>query len=161
MAAEKLIQSLQKLLKLHQNLHEVTLQKTELIKKDQINELKELLKKEQMYVQAIKQVENERISQTADFLGNEEESTLSLCIEKAEGNEKGQLQHLAAELTDTIKKLKAVNQLNKELTHQAMQFVSISLDMLAPKENVSNYQRPDGQNQQTEKVRRSLFDSQA
>jgi hypothetical protein len=58
-------------------------------------------------------------------------------------------------------KLKEANGLNRELTQQALQFVSLSLDMLMPQENFSNYQRPDQHQTQTEKRRRSLFDSQA
>lgn len=161
MVVEKLIQTLDKLLQLHQNLYQVALQKTDYLKQNKVEELKELLKKEQMFVQAIKQIETERIQLSAEFLNREHELTLSACIEKAEGEQKGEFEQIASGFSETMDKLKAVNQLNRELTHQALQFVSISLDMLMPQENITNYQRPDVSNAPTDKLRRSLFDSQA
>jgi hypothetical protein len=161
MVAGNLIQTLQKLLQLHQNLYKVTLQKTESLKSEKVEELKELLKKEQMFVQAIKQIEAERIEITSKFLGRSEELTLSACIEKADAEEKETLQRIANDFNETMDKLKAAIQVNRELTQQALQFVSLSLDMLMPQESITNYQRPDGTKVPTEKVRRSLFDSQA
>ncbi|WP_121663636.1 flagellar protein FlgN [Metabacillus litoralis] len=159
MAAEQLIQTLEKLLKLHQNLYEVTLQKTEILKHDSVEELKELLKKEQMYVQAIKQVEDERIRVAAEFLGNNEEATLSACIVKATGAEKEKLQVILKEFTKTMNQLKDRNQLNRELTKQALQLTSMTLDMIMPQETDINYDKPT--NKTTEKQRRSIFDSKA
>jgi hypothetical protein len=159
--AEKLIQTLEKLLQLHQNLHKITLQKTENLKSENVEQLRELLKKEQMFLQAIKQIEAERIQATIDFLGREGDLTLSACIEKAEGEQKESLKIIAKDFRDTMDKLKEANGLNRELTQQALQFVSLSLDMLMPQESFTNYQRPDQHQTQTEKRRRSLFDSQA
>ncbi|QGQ48146.1 flagellar protein FlgN [Metabacillus sediminilitoris] len=160
MQAEKLIQTLEKLLQLHQNLHKITLQKTESLKSENVEQIKELLKKEQMFLQAIKQIEAERIQETITFLGSEGDLTLSACIEKAKGEQKESLKVIAKEFKETMDKLKEANLLNRELTQQALQFVSISLDMLMPQESFTNYQRPDQNQTQTEKRRRSLFDSQ-
>ncbi|WP_226670821.1 flagellar protein FlgN [Metabacillus litoralis] len=161
MLAEKLMNTLDKLLQLHQNLYQVALQKTDYLKQNNVEELKELLKKEQMFSQAIKQIETERIQLSAEFLNREHDLTLSACIEKAEGKHKEKLKQIASDFSKTMDKLKAANQLNRELTHQALQFVSISLDMLMPQENITNYQRPDASNAPSDKLRRSLFDSQA
>ncbi|OAS85808.1 MULTISPECIES: flagellar protein FlgN [Metabacillus] len=161
MSAEKLIKNLEKLLQLHQNLHKITLQKTESLKSENIEELKELLKKEQMFVQAIKQLEAERVQVTSEFLGHAENLTLSACIEKSSGHEKQSLERIANEFTEVMEKLTAANQLNRDLTQQALQFVSISLDMLMPQESLTNYNRPDGNKTQSDIKRRSLFDSQA
>ncbi|WP_394186920.1 flagellar protein FlgN [Metabacillus halosaccharovorans] len=160
MSAEKLIQTLDKLLKLHQNLYEVTLQKTEMLKQNQVEELRELLKKEQMYVQAIKQVEDERVRKTAEYLGGSEEVTLSACINKATGSEKEVLQNILTNFTNVMDYLKNQNQLNKELTKQALQLTSITLDTLFPKETNVNYDKPLNKPLQ-EKQRRSIFDSKA
>lgn len=161
MIAEKLIETLTKLLQLHQNLYQVTLQKTDYLKNNDVEKLKGILKKEQMFVQAVKQIEEERIQLTAQFLGRGQDLTLTACIEKAEGEQKQRLQQIEKEFTEIIGKLRAANELNRELTHQALQFVSLSLDMLMPQENMTNYQRPNGQQSQIENKRRSLFDSQA
>lgn len=159
MSAEKLIVTLEKLLKLHENLYEVTLQKTEFLKHDRVEELKELLKKEQMFVQAIKQVEAERIMQTVVFLGNDEEATLSACIEKSSGIEKEKLELIMEKFTAVMNDLKNRNKLNKELTKQAIQLTAVTLDMIMPQESNINYNKPT--NKTTEKQRRSIFDSKA
>jgi flagellar biosynthesis/type III secretory pathway chaperone len=159
MSAGKLIQTLEKLLQLHQNLYNVTLQKTGFLKSENVEELKELLKKEQMFVQAIKQVEEERIKDTVNFLENEEELTLSACIEKAVGEEKEKLSEISKEFTETMDKLKTSNQLNKKLTKQALRLTAITLDMIMPQERDFNYNKPAENTK--EKQRRSFFDSKA
>lgn len=159
MSAGKLIGTLEKLLQLHQNLHNVALQKTEILKSENVNELNELLKKEQMYIKAIKQVEEERIVHTVQFLETEEELTLTACIEKAVGEEKEKLQVIAKEFSETMAKLKDANQLNKELTKQALQLTAITLDMIMPQEKDFNYNKPAENTK--EMKRRSFFDSQA
>jgi flagellar biosynthesis/type III secretory pathway chaperone len=159
MAAGKLIQNLEKLLQLHQNLHKIALQKTESLKGENIEELRELLKKEQMFVQAIRQVEEERITFTKQFLNREEELTLSACIEKAEGTEEEKLIAISKEFTAVMASLKATNQLNKELTKQALQLTSITLDMIMPQEKDFNYNKPTDQIKENQ--RRSFFDSKA
>ncbi|MFS0879526.1 flagellar protein FlgN [Bacillus sp. 7586-K] len=159
MSAAELILSLEKLLQLHKNLYQLTLQKTEILKSENIDALKELLKKEQMFVKAISQLEDERIKQTVAFLGREDELSMSACIEKATGSEKDKLKELEKDFKETIDSLKATNELNRELAKQALQLVSMTLDMLMPQETEFNYNKPA--NKPIEKQRRSLFDSQA
>lgn len=161
MSAENLIRTLEKLLLLHQNLYKVALQKTTCLKSERIDELRELLKQEQKFVQASKQLEEERIRLTKLFLGREENLTLSACIEKATGEEKEKLQFFLNNFTETMDMLKGANRLNKELTLQSLQFVSLTLDMLMPQKNITNYNRPESTSKPVEKVRRSLFDSKA
>ncbi|PAD69606.1 hypothetical protein CHH83_08020 [Bacillus sp. 7586-K] len=159
LSAAELILSLEKLLQLHKNLYQLTLQKTEILKSENIDALKELLKKEQMFVKAISQLEDERIKQTVAFLGREDELSMSACIEKATGSEKDKLKELEKDFKETIDSLKATNELNRELAKQALQLVSMTLDMLMPQETEFNYNKPA--NKPIEKQRRSLFDSQA
>jgi len=159
MAAEKLIQTLEKLLKLHQNLYEVTLQKTEILKQDHVEELRELLKKEQMYVRALNQLEEERITLTIEFLGSDKEATLSSCIEKASGDEKEKLETIFKDFTYVMKKLKDSNSLNRELTMQSLKLNSMTLDMIVPQDTDINYNKPTTKT--SEKQRRSIFDSKA
>ncbi len=161
MLAEKLINTLEKLLKLHQNLYEVTLQKTDYLKSNDVEKLKELLKKEQMFVQAIKQIEAERIKLTPEFLGDKADMTLSACAEKAQGEHKEKLIQLAHLFPVVVKKIKDANQLNRELTQQALQFVELSLDLFIPQESLTNYNHPNGNDKFQPNKRRSIFDSQA
>ena len=114
-----------------------------------------------MFVQDVYHMEDERIQSKVQFLGREQDLTLSACIEQAEGEQKHQLKEVENEFAEIMGKLIDANELNRELTHQALQFVSLSLDMLMPQETMTNYQRPNGSQSQMENTRRSLFDSQA
>lgn len=160
MSAQSLIQQLEKLLGLNQQLYKLAQTKTEALKTENLTVLQETLKQEQTYVQAIKQVENERIALAAAYLNRDDELTLSACIEKSEGTEKEKFSSLYLSLTDLMEKLKGINQLNQQLTLQALQFVSLSMDMLMPKEQSPAY-KPPGGNVPSEPKRRSLFDSKA
>ncbi len=63
---------------------------------------------------------------------------------------------VTTELTESITKLKRLEQLNRELLEQSMQFVQMSLNMLNPTIDHMNY----GDKKQTER-KHSMFDSKA
>jgi flagellar biosynthesis/type III secretory pathway chaperone len=104
-------------------------------------------------------VENERIGLASAYLNREDDLTLTACMEKAEGADKEKFSDLFQSLTDVMEKLKNANKLNQQLTIQALQFVSLSMDMLMPKEQSPAYKPPGGK--ASEPKRRSLFDSKA
>ncbi|MED4454454.1 flagellar protein FlgN [Metabacillus fastidiosus] len=156
---EKLIANLEKLLALHHQLYKVAFQKTDLLKKNDIEALKETLNYEQKFVQAISQMEAERIELTSKFLGRTDELTLMACIEKADGSNKEKLQNIYDEFKKVMGDLKNINNLNKQLTQQALQLVSITINTMMPQEGDHNYQKPDKKNGQAK--RRSIFDSKA
>lgn len=160
MPAEKLIASLEELLKANKELYHMALEKTDLLKKDHAEALRSLLQKEQAVVRSVQKAEAERIRMAAEFLGREHNLTLSECIDQAEGTEKEKLSELFVEFTAVMDKLKTANQLNQQLSQQALQFVRMTLDMLLPSEQMPNYSRPD-QPTESEPKRRSLFDSKA
>lgn len=157
---EKLITILEKLLILHEQLYHIALEKTDILKNENIEMLKESIKKEQKNIQAIRQLENERIKATEQFLETDSDLTLTSCIEKADGTHKEKLQTLSKNFSTVIEKLKAVNDLNQQLTSQALQLISLTLNMLMPQEHTINYKRPDQQIGNQVK-RRSIFDSKA
>ncbi|MCD7034450.1 flagellar protein FlgN [Metabacillus sp. GX 13764] len=160
MPAEKLISSLERLLQLNTELYEMALEKTDLLKKDRADDLKNLLLREQAAVRSIQEAEAGRIQYAAEFLQREHDLTLTDCINKAKGAEKVKLTSLLGEFTDVMSKLKTANQLNHQLSQQALQFVRMTMDMLLPREQTPNYSRPTVQ-KETEPKRRSLFDSKA
>lgn len=159
MMIEKLISTLDRLLALHLQLYKVSLQKTEHLKKNDIEALKESLMNEQKFVQAIKQIELERTELTSQYLNRSDDLTLTACMEKATGPDQDKLLTIYNNFKDVMDKLKGANQLNQQLTQQSLQFVSLSIDMLMPQESVQNYDRPDGKT--TANKRRSIFDSKA
>ncbi|MEH7381345.1 flagellar protein FlgN [Bacillus sp. JJ1533] len=160
MSAENLVVMLKKILALHQNLLKLSERKTDILKKGDIDALNEQMKEEQKYILAIRQLENERITIVEKWLGPRvEEKTLSKCIEAASEPIRSELAGLHEDLVKVTHELKVVNELNQQLTHQSLQYVNMSLDMLLPQEQNVNYGNPAGT--QEKKQTRSMFDSKA
>nr|MDH3161820.1 flagellar protein FlgN [Bacillus licheniformis] len=89
------------------------------------------------------------------------DATISACISKVAGGEKKVLEQLYAKLSQLVTRLKDVNDLNKRLTFQSLQFISLTFDMLLPNEGGSNYGKERRPNQTGGVKRLSLFDSKA
>ncbi|WP_099354872.1 flagellar protein FlgN [Fredinandcohnia onubensis] len=160
MSAETLVSTLKKILILHQNLLKLSERKTEILKKGDIDALNEQMKEELKYILAIRQMENERIAIVDKLLGPRvQEKTLLKCIEAATEPIRSELMELHEDLLIVIKELKAVNELNQQLTHQSLQYVNMSLDMLLPQEQTATYVNPAGTREK--KQTRSMFDSKA
>lgn len=160
MLAKNLVSTLKKILVLHQNLLKLSEQKTDILKKGDIDALNEQMKEEQKYILAIKQMENERIAIVDKLLGPRvQEKTLSKCIEAATEPIGSELAELHEDLRKVTQELKTVNELNQQLTHQSLQYVNMSLDMLLPQEQNATYGNPAGTKEK--KQTRSMFDSKA
>lgn len=160
MSAENLVSTLKKILILHQNLLKLSERKTDILKKGDIDALNEQMKEEQKYILAIRQVEIERITIVDNLLGQRvQEKTLSKCIEAATEPIRSELAKLHDDLVKVTRDLKAVNELNQQLTHQSLQYVNMSLDMLLPQEQTATYGNPAGAKEK--KQTRSMFDSKA
>lgn len=141
MSAKAIIEQLKRLCVLHEHLLTLSEEKTEALKAGKTKELSNILTKEQKYIQAITQTEDDRIKTTSAFLGYSENNTISACIAKTSGSEKEQLEQLYESLSQVLGRLKKVNEMNRQLTRDALQFISISYDMLVPKENNFNYSK--------------------
>jgi hypothetical protein len=160
MLAENLVSTLKKILLLHRNLLTLSERKTDILKKGDIDALNEQMKEEQKYILAIKQLENERIALVDKLLGPRvQEKTLSKCIEVATEPIQSELVELHDDLVKVTHDLKAVNELNQQLTHQSLQYVNMSLGMLLPQEQTATYCNPAGAKEK--KQSRSMFDSKA
>ncbi|WP_010676917.1 flagellar protein FlgN [Bacillus timonensis] len=163
MSTEILINLLQKIVTLHKKLYKLSEQKTEILKKDDIDTLSAHMKEEQKYILAIKQLENERIAMVKKLFGNhhinDNEYTLSNVIEHSEEPYRTTLSNLQIEIVNTVNELKERNLLNQQLTNQSLQFVTMTLDMIYPTEKTVNYENPLAN--QNKKEHRSMFDSKA
>jgi flagellar biosynthesis/type III secretory pathway chaperone len=159
MSAKKLIDSLEKLLTLHQSLLKLAMQKTDILKKGDMEELNALLANEQKHITAIQQLEEIRKEEVESLLQDQNvDKTISSCIEFTNEPERTKLTQLKDRLTEVITELKERNQLNQQLIHQSLQFVHLTLDMLAPQPASINYGPPK---QNTAPKRQSMFDSKA
>ncbi|WP_243290285.1 flagellar protein FlgN [Bacillus sp. FJAT-47783] len=160
MATSTFIQTMEKLYSLHEELYEIATKKTDVLKENRdVSELKELLKEEQLCLKKIQQTEAERMKLTDERLKGTEDKSLTALIERASGSEKEMLENLQVRFLEMMTKLKAVNELNQQLTHYALQYINLSLDMMMPQETTVTYSHPN----QTKENRsqRSMFDSKA
>ena len=139
MSVEKLIGSLDKLLKLHQSLYKLSVKKTDIVKKGDMDALNQILKDEQTHIAAISKFENERKKYTAALLPNMEKPTISDCLNIIDEENKHILERLRTEIFETVLQIKEKNDLNQQLIYQSLQFVNLTLSLVAPQPENYNY----------------------
>jgi flagellar biosynthesis/type III secretory pathway chaperone len=164
LSAKQLIELLEKHVKLHKGLLDLANKKTEVLKKGDMEVLSKMMKEEQKYIAAIKQIEKERIlvvEKIISALGHTQtEPTLTACIELVEEPERSALERLRDNLVAVVTELKNINELNQQLLHQSLQFVNMTLDMIMPQPKEVNYRKPNIAPSSYEGSN-SLFDSKA
>lgn len=168
MTMTPILETLNKLERMHRSLLELTKQKTEYVKVGDMEQLDALLKKEQMHVAAIETLEKQRQQQVAEWLQAKgiqtpDTPTMTDVIEASEGDERQQLEQLRESLLAVVNELKERNLLNQKLVMQSLQFVNFSLDMLKPQRhqtNTFNYSGDEVRGQGTV-GKKSYYDSQA
>lgn len=166
MSVQPIISVLEKLEKMHKSLFELAIQKTEIVKKGDMDELNTMLKNEQSHIAAIEQLEQQRQQLVMDYLDAKgivfaDTPTVLDVIEAAElEQEREQLTSVRERLISVIDDLRQQNDLNQKLVFQSLQFVHMTLDMMRPNQEQMNY---SGKVANTNNVvsKKSLFDSQA
>lgn len=157
MSAEALITALKKLQSLHESLYQLALKKTDILKKNDLDALQQLLKEEQQHIHAINVIEKERQQAAQHFLGRETGVTISDCIDAAEPDMATSLSHLKESIVAAVAQLQEQNELNQTLVFQSLQYINLSLDLLRPSDDKATYSKPD---QQPKKATvKGLFDS--
>ena len=144
MSAENLINTMEKLLKLHQSLLELSTKKTDIVIKGDMDALKQILKDEQAHIAAIGKFESERQKFVEAILPEMDKPSVTDCIEVVDSMKKDTLSHLRAELLDTISKIKDKNELNQQMIHQSLQFVHFTMNLVVPQPMEFNYGPPSG-----------------
>jgi len=156
-----LLTTLQQQLEEYTKLYELSLIKTDVIKQNDINRLDDIINKEAKYLLAINDLEEKRIESVYAVLSGHEWSgdlpTLSDCLKVIPKEEAMKLISIQSELKEKIEELRELNYLNQELIYQSMQFVSLSLSILKPRQTAPNY-GPTAKQQSQKKD--TLFDSQ-
>lgn len=149
----------------HKNLNVLAKDKTEVVKKNQIDALRMIIKEEKKQLQAISKLEATLVKETASFLQNNgistDELTITKVIEAATEVDKEQLQTAKFELENEVMELSKQNRMNQELLEQSLQFINVSLDLLQPEIDSFNYDRNEAGQQDHQTQTRSLFDSKA
>ena len=167
MELSTILGTLEKLEKMHRSLYEIALNKTNIVKSNEIEELDRILKTEQAHVAAIETLEQQRQVQVKQYLMHKGCSytstpTVAHLIEAAhEDPMLAELKVQRERLIEVVEQLKAQNDLNQKLVYQSLQFVNLSLNMMRPEQPEQvNYSDKEvlGQNTVSKK---SYFDSQA
>lgn len=166
MSVQPIISILEKLEKMHSSLLQLANEKTELVKKGDMDGLDSIIKNEQSHVAAIEVLEKQRQQMVTDYLRAKGIAlsgtpTVAQVIEAAETEEeRDQLENIKNQLSAVIDNLRKQNDLNQKLVFQSLQFVNMSLDMLRPRTEEINYSgKPTGN--ETTAPKKSMFDSQA
>ncbi len=163
MSTDNVIQTMQKLVKLHQQMKDISLQKTEVVKEGNMDAMHPILAKERMLTQHIEKEERLRVEYVEKWflerqLPSEIERTITNMLDRLQGNEQAQLEKTTADLMYVIKDIKEQEHLNHGLIQQSLQFVHMSLHMLQPSIEQMNYGK---KKEQQPNAKRSVFDSKA
>lgn len=158
MMGSSLIDLLEKMLKLHKSLQQISLNKTAVIKEGNLTSLTALMQEEQKHIHAINTLEQKRIGLMTELTGKKS-AGLQEALPHIEEKEHEPLLRMQEEMLAVLTALKETNTLNQLLLEQSMQFVSLNMDLLMPSADGQTYgNRGDDQSNETIKP---LFDSQA
>lgn len=139
MSVEKLIHTMDKLLKLHRSLYELSTKKTDIVKKGDMDSLNQILKDEQAHIAAINKFESERQSFAKVIVPSLLQPTITDCINVVDESDKTALESLRMELLKLVSQIQEKNELNQQLIYQSLQFVNLSLNLVAPQPEDFNY----------------------
>lgn len=163
MSVETIIQSMESLRRIHEELLNISQQKTVIVKAGSIEKLQSILVKERKYIRVLEQTEANRKSIVDEWLlerqlpldGATITGMLEIIQDESESN---MLEKATIALTEVITKLKQQEQLNQALINQSMQFVQLSLDTMNPSIKNMNYGNTE---KESDATGRSAFDSKA
>lgn len=163
MMSANLIQSLAQLLKIQQSLNKIASEKTELLKRNEIQELEKLLQKEEQQVYLLEKADEARHEAVLQFMQakgvESEDAIVSSLYPLLSEEDQALVEKLQMKLMEELIELKERNELNEELTKQSLYYVNASLTMFNPESASVTYKRPNHKMQENE--RQSIFDSKA
>lgn len=161
MSVQTIVRSLEELTNIHEDLIDISKEKTELIKSGSPENLQKLLIKEQKYIHKLEQREQNRERAVFDWLEKEGMKTSTPITEIMEHISdkkiREKLEQITTKLTKAITDLKHQEQMNQSLLQQSVQFVQLSLNTMNPTLKNVNYDKKSSVSGE----RRSMFDSKA
>ncbi|MBP1913360.1 flagellar biosynthesis/type III secretory pathway chaperone [Lederbergia galactosidilyticus] len=160
MSSQTLIEAMETLLDLHQQLLAMTIEKTEVLQKNDIETLSKMIREEQKVLTAIQVAEQKR-EKASLLITNQKEATVSDILKELEDAQQERLSELQIALIQVLGELQEANALNQQLLQYSLQFVNMNLDLLAPEQELPNYTKEQGTTNPYSEQKRSMFDSQA
>ena len=169
---DKLIQNLEEQLATQKLLLDYAKDKKDLLVDGKINDLEELLKKEEKVVVKSGELEKSReniqqeLRESIDIANDDptrDDPTLSDYIAVSEGEEREKLDELFEELTKILAEIKDLNQQNNQLIQQSLHYVNTALDLYTTSEKdpgtySKDLNKKDEQDKSTQKARRNFLD---
>jgi flagellar biosynthesis/type III secretory pathway chaperone len=161
-----LMQTMDRLIQLHQMLVELAQEKTSILVMNKVDKLNQIVNKETSLMKQITELDIQRIQDISGFLiekgykpnPNITVGDLIKLVVKAE--DKKLLTDSQRQLLSTIDKLREFNQLNQKLIEQSLMFIEYSMDLIVgPSEDDVVYRNPN--HQQRGIKRTGMFDSKA
>jgi hypothetical protein len=149
---------LEKQLQLHKSLYQLSLEKTEVLKKGDIDAIILIIKNEKTHINAIQVIEKERKEWMSKWFPDREKMALADCLPHFDQSDREKITSIHQEFVVELDQLKVANGLNRELLEQSLQFASLNLELLLPKE-LSNYTKENDEEDPMPQY--SLFDSKA
>ncbi|OAK67994.1 flagellar protein FlgN [Lederbergia galactosidilytica] len=160
MSSQTLIEAMETLLDLHQQLLAMTIEKTEVLQKNDIETLSKMIREEQKVLTAIQVAEQKR-EKASLLITNQKEATVSDILKELEDAQQERLSELQIALIQVLGELQEANALNQQLLQYSLQFVNMNLDLLTPEQELPNYTKEQGTINPYSEQKRSMFDSQA
>ncbi|MFB5661005.1 flagellar protein FlgN [Alteribacillus sp. HJP-4] len=167
MALKMLFQAMAELVRLHKELRALSLEKTELLKSNDMEAFSLLLKKESKLARLIEKTEQERQQAAQEFMnaegGSEENGmvTMNDVLDRLTDSYKEPLLTLRTSLLQEITKLQEQETLNRTMINDSLQFVQLTLDLIQPDPEAVHYSRPGDQPKKQRSEGFSTFDSKA
>ncbi|RKD76514.1 FlgN protein [Sinobaca qinghaiensis] len=160
MAVKELVDHMKELAGLHEQLHELSLEKTELLKNNEAKQLQELVKKEALCIREVETAETARAAEAEAVAGEyaADEVTIRSLLRVLPEGVQSELRQLQARLGETIQKLQQQQELNRVLLADSLYFLQKNMEWMRPAADQSRY-TPPGQKNQTQAY--SFFDSKA
>jgi flagellar biosynthesis/type III secretory pathway chaperone len=163
-SVNSIIEKLEKLVDMHNQLIQLSLDKTTIVKNGEVDKLQPLLVIERKLVQQLEKAEEARKKDVDEWFASrglpQEDATITNMLNHLQDEEEqNALETSAVRLMEAIIALKQQEQLNIALIQQSMQFVQLSMDLLSPSLTSINYGNKT--NADKSSVNRSIFDSKA
>lgn len=129
---EQVIEILKKQLEIYHEILKISENKTDIIVKDKIDELKPIVEREETLVGSYISLEKKRISVIKEFAkskGIEKVLKIDDLCEYFPDNA-NEMQELKKEVLDVTKKIKVKNELNEKLVKNSLDFINFSVGLL-------------------------------
>jgi len=166
MSIQALREELEQLISLHDSLIELSEAKTRVLIENNLEELNRIVHKEAGLIRQVTECEQRRMEAIDRFLISKGfRPTPAITVSEIirlifRMEEKEAVSHLQQELARRLDKLKRLNEQNRQLTRQSLDYLNLSLDLLiGPPEDDTIYKNPLQQNSTGYRYR--LYDNRA